>query len=423
MWLVPGIDVARYHTGYTVTITKPDGTTDTVGPLNSYKGDGTSYFTYTADQNGTWKFQFSFPGDYYPAGKYTQDAGAVMLFGAGTSNASFPLSMYYTPSTSPVTSITVQQNQVMSYPPSALPTAGDYWTRPIQPDNREWWTIAGNYPGTGLLGGGAYWPADTNPYVKGSYSFVPYVQGPTSAHIVWRTGVLDAGLIGGTTGQSSIFNTPFGTTTTVSIGGVPLVIYNGRGYQAVTVGTNQYLQCYNLRTGQVYWQIPNPFPYTSMASLFGASFADYVAPTVYIYYNTGGAEVPGGSATSEESGNYLVSFVSGSTGSQLIELNPMTGAVAFSTTLPSSIRSTTLYATPLALSVQAINGGSSYRLINWSIAGFDTNFADRIISNITWPLSSLPTYVDYNAMVGVSTTRHKPKLRNIQFLRDYSDCI
>ncbi len=37
---------------------------------------------------------------------------------------------------------------VASWPPSAIPT--DYWIRPVSPDNREWWTISGNYPWNGM---------------------------------------------------------------------------------------------------------------------------------------------------------------------------------------------------------------------------------------------------------------------------------
>ena len=394
IWTTPGIDVERYRTGYTVTITKPDGTTDTVGPLNSFKGDGTCYFTYTVGQVGTWKFQFSYPGGYYAAGNYTENAGAFMLFGAPTTNVSFPLSMYYTPSSTPVTSITVQQAMVSSWPASPLPT--DYWTRPIQPDNREWWVIAGNYPATGQVGGGADWPANTNPYVTSAYSFTPYVQAPTSAHILWRIQTSDAGLIGGTKGTNSIVS-EFGGTT-------PLVIYNGRGYQNIQVGNNQLLECYNIQTGQVYWQIPSPF---AAVSFFGMLFA----PTVYISYTTGTTETPGGSASSYTAGVSLVSI-----GSNLVKVDPFSGETTLNVTLPTGITGGTLYADPFALSVQTIGNPyypyfgppPSYYLVNWSIAGSDPVFTDRVVSNITWPLSSLPSTTDFQAGVAVTVNSISP---------------
>jgi hypothetical protein len=62
MWLTPPSDENRYGAGYTVTITKPDGTTVTVGPLNSYVADGTAWFEYVVDKVGTWKLKFDFPG-------------------------------------------------------------------------------------------------------------------------------------------------------------------------------------------------------------------------------------------------------------------------------------------------------------------------------------------------------------------------
>ncbi len=102
-------------------------------------------------------------------------------------------SAYYKPSSTAEIELTVQQDMVASWPPSPLPT--DYWTRPISPENREWWIIGGNTPFNGA-GGGPYWPANTNIY-RSNYKFTPYVEGPTSSHIVWRKpGGMD-GIFGG----------------------------------------------------------------------------------------------------------------------------------------------------------------------------------------------------------------------------------
>jgi hypothetical protein len=396
IWTVPGIDVQRYRTGYTVTITKPDKTTETVGPLNSFKGDGTAYFMYTVNQVGTWSFQFSYPGDYYPAGNYTENAGAVFLMGAPTTNVSFPLSMYYTPSTSPVTSITVQQAMVASWPPSPLPT--DYWTRPISPENREWWVIAGNYPPNGHVGGGPEWPANTNTYptvasgfAAAGLSYVPYVQAPNTAHIVWRLQIGDAGLIGGTEGQKSFLGGGFGAG--------PAVIYNGRAYQTMQVGDSSLLECYDIQTGQVYWQIPNPIPTTSF-------FGFTMQGSMYISYITGTAETPGGSASSMGAGVSLVCL-----GNNLVKIDPFSGQVTLNVTGMSG----TYYDDPFVLSVQATNPyypyfgpPSSYYLVNWSIAGSDSVFTDRVVSNITWPLSSLPSTTDFEQGVAVNIAGISP---------------
>lgn len=44
IWVQPATQVNRAHTGYSVTFTKPDGPTETIGPMNSYCRDATSFF-------------------------------------------------------------------------------------------------------------------------------------------------------------------------------------------------------------------------------------------------------------------------------------------------------------------------------------------------------------------------------------------
>ena len=87
----------------------------------------------------------------------------------------------------------------------------------------------GNYPGTGIVAGVgrgvslADWPADTNRYMS-NYQFTPYVQGPKSAHVMWKRQGVDGGIIGGTVGIASW----------QSGGGGPTIIFQGRCYQTVT---------------------------------------------------------------------------------------------------------------------------------------------------------------------------------------------
>ncbi len=147
LWIQPPIFEGRYLTGYKVTFTKPDGTTEVVGPINTYYGDATAWFEFSPDQIGTWRIKFDFPGGYYPPGNYT----SKLTFTLGeTLNA--PLGVYYKPSSDGPYNFTVQADPVASWPASPLPT--DYWTRPVSPENREWWPILGYYPSTGVVGGG-----------------------------------------------------------------------------------------------------------------------------------------------------------------------------------------------------------------------------------------------------------------------------
>jgi hypothetical protein len=62
VWTSPGSRHTFYMFGYKVDIQKPDGTTEVVGPFNSYLADSTAWFTFVPDQVGTYRFKFESPG-------------------------------------------------------------------------------------------------------------------------------------------------------------------------------------------------------------------------------------------------------------------------------------------------------------------------------------------------------------------------
>ena len=77
MWMQPPIYNSRQLKNYAISITKPDGTIDKI-VMDFYFADGTAWFEYIADQEGTWQIKFDFPGGYFPVGNYTrQRLGAV----------------------------------------------------------------------------------------------------------------------------------------------------------------------------------------------------------------------------------------------------------------------------------------------------------------------------------------------------------
>jgi len=154
IWLHPPIHVQRqFIQAFVVDITKPDGATITVGPMDSYCGDSTAWFEYIADQEGTWKLKFRFLGMYFPEGHYFQGKLYTAPHSELGLTSTYLLSAYYKPSATPELELKVEKDLVvLSWPPSPLPT--DYWTRPVSPENREWWPILGSYPPTGIVGGG-----------------------------------------------------------------------------------------------------------------------------------------------------------------------------------------------------------------------------------------------------------------------------
>jgi hypothetical protein len=407
MWASPGMYHAFYGAEYTVQIQKPDGTTETVGPMRSYLGDDTAWFQYVPDAPGTWSFKFATAGTYLPAGNYTDrpgSTGGVGLFGTPGNIYTLYTSTWYTPCETEWQNVTVQVDMVASWPPAPLPT--DYWRRPISPENREWYSISGAYPSTVPV----YYPGGRVLYPS-NYKYTPYVQAPNTAHVVWRRQGASAGLIGGVTYQYSTFNG----------GGNPSIVYNGRAYQSLTLMINgvqtTVCECYNLRTGQVYWNLPVP---SSFISFFGFTFASSVSPTC-VSFEQSLASVPGESADLTY-GAYLIAITSTS----LLKWDPYSGNLVANVTLPSGMSAQSagagffgaggvpIYSNPYVLSIQTLGSGptTQYRLINWSVVGTDTNFTNRIqpkangyqgLWNISWPQSSLGS-CDFEAGLAVTAS-------------------
>ena len=121
-----------------------------------------------------------------------------------------------------------------------VPLPTDYWTRPINPMNREWYTIAGNWLSDGT----------DNHYTKG----------PESAHIVWTKELFTGGIVGGDTDKS------YYTGSSYERKWSPPVIIQGRLYynqplsdktyqsRDLTVMDGQKLVCVDLRTGEELWR-------------------------------------------------------------------------------------------------------------------------------------------------------------------------
>jgi hypothetical protein len=382
-WLTPGLASNHVYIpegGMVITITDPDGTKE-VRNMRSEPATGANYFEYVPDKVGTWTIKFEFLGAFFPAGQYyngavvTNSSGAPYKYG----------SAYYTPAHTEAQNLTVQQDFVWSWPPAALPT--DYWTRPVSLNNREWWPILGAYPGNGYQGGGPMWDAlypNTNPADSPNrYSFVPWVQAPNSAHIVWTKQSLSiAGLIGG----------PAGIYGTTSGGGSPSVIYAGRCYQTMTIPINgvptSCAVCYDLRTGEQIYAIPTAAPTNGTTP----SYIAYIMPIADVS-TIAGQEI--GSST------WSVELLSIS-GSRLIKINPSTGAISLNVSI--SPLSGGLYTNQMSgyvLSLQTINATTgNYRLINWTTRGTSTTLASRIQSNITWPFRAIPN--QYTGGTGVN---------------------
>ncbi len=224
-----------------VTVTRPDGTTEELGPFTSDSVGGI-WSWYTPSQKGTYKFVFSFPGQ---VAKEENPVPYVPLIPLGTQFYNDT----YLASTSEPFYLTVQEDPIESaYPPNPLPT--EFWSRPINSMNREWYSLGGNWLGLGATSFGA----------TGLYSnkdnFNPYTTAPNSAHVIWTEPIAFGGQIGGEHGpdETSLYAT--GTAYEAKFGAV--ILYGILYYTEYPgAGNNPTgLKAVDLRTGETVWEKP-----------------------------------------------------------------------------------------------------------------------------------------------------------------------
>ncbi len=199
--------------GVTVTITKPDGTSETRGPFNLLVVENSQHwFAYTPTTVGNYTFKASYPGETRPAGQFSS-------------------------AESPTTTLAVQQEPIQYYQDTPLPT--NYWTRPINAQNRLWASIAGDW----LM------PAYSLTYrsVDGvSYGALnPYSEAPLAPHVMWTNEITSGGLVGGDLGDLGYFSGPSYSSLFS-----PPIIMNGKIYYSKSPG----IACVDLRTGKELWR-------------------------------------------------------------------------------------------------------------------------------------------------------------------------
>ena len=235
MWLdkpppVPAVQTstlrAIVYTNFTLTITKPDNTVVTVGPLSS-DSTGSTYSSFTPDKVGNYTFQFNYGGEWL--------TGARLAGAAQTTD-------YYKPSTSHKVTVTVQQDPIYSLSGAPLPT--EYWTHPIDAQNYEWQILQGNWLGLPLqFGNGA----------NADGSFNPYSTAPNSAHVLWTIPQAFGGIVGDNFNNSDFYT---GLSYQAKWNPPSAVVINGRLYYPTTAGpgaTVQGISSVDLQTGQEIW--------------------------------------------------------------------------------------------------------------------------------------------------------------------------
>jgi len=166
-------NVAFGYTGLTLTITKPDGTTETLGPYTTDSTGGTAII-YKPTQAGTYKLKVNYPQQIWTFGEFVNREGLYTILNGTVMLAS-----------SAEMELKVQEEPSLSYPGHPLPA--EYWGRPIDPQLREWATISGN------------WVA--RPF----NSLALYNDdAPETAHVLWTKPLTTGGLTGGYWGDGQV---------------------------------------------------------------------------------------------------------------------------------------------------------------------------------------------------------------------------
>ena len=170
-----GIGGDRYY--FTVDITKPDGTSQTVGPYIS-DATGSGYTSYIPTMVGEYTMTLQYDGQVVVRNHPET--------GVPGQNSNF-INDTLLPSSIAVTVI-VQEDPIIKISDTPIPT--EYWTRPIEGQNTAWAGLGSNWLGGGHIG-----------YVyAGSIDLFQHDGvAPNSPHIMWTMPIEFGGVVGGTT--------------------------------------------------------------------------------------------------------------------------------------------------------------------------------------------------------------------------------
>ena len=209
-------------TGLTVTVERPDGVTETLGPFTT-DATGSTGTTYTPSMTGNFTFQTHFPAQWFNWS--TSPMFDPEIYG----------NIYYQASDSDKITLLVTSEPVKDYPNTALPE--EYWTRPINAQHYTWNTISSNWLSI---------PVNKNAINNDN--------APTSSHILWTKPLALGGLSGGFLGDHSAesgdaYEGKF--VNTVVLNGM---LYYNRYAQGFGGGwAQQGISAVDLRTGEEIW--------------------------------------------------------------------------------------------------------------------------------------------------------------------------
>ncbi len=233
-------DIRRHD--YKLTITAPDGKTEVQTWPVIWDTTGVQYYSFVPDKVGTYTLLFE-----YPAQVFTWTGGAVSSWTGDTFMAD-----------SATTTVLVQQDP-LSAPVLSYPLPSEYWTRPIEGQNTDWFSISSNWlnPPFIRIGDSGTQGAVSACDTQGGYGrFQEYGIAPNSAHILWTKPLQDGGVVGG--GGYDVAGKTYYMGGSYNVRFTEAIVMYGRLYYQTSWGNSgtggDYL-CVDLRTGKEIWRI------------------------------------------------------------------------------------------------------------------------------------------------------------------------
>jgi hypothetical protein len=250
---------------YKLTITDPDGATTTENWDTVEDTTGVQYYSFTPAKVGEYTLLFEYAGQVYTwSGAYANDE--------------------FLPASASKT-ITVQEESlpepVLSYP---LPT--EYWTRPIEGQNTDWWSISSNWlnPPYIRVGDSGTQGAVSSCDTQGGYGrFQPDGIAPNSPHVMWSRPIQDGGVVGGSSYDALGKTYYMGGSYNVRFRDA--IVMHGRLYYQLpwgNTGDGGGYMCVDLRTGETIW---GPLDFGTTTRHFGPfTIESPIVPTFgYLY--------------------------------------------------------------------------------------------------------------------------------------------
>ena len=240
---------------FNVVVTKPDGTTEKLptasetSTTNVHGGEGgiangvfvsdstgSTYTAYTPDQTGDYKFNVFFNKLQY-LWNSTNGGGDANYYGTTFLASNYTLTVH------------VQQEPVaINGLPLLENTPTEYWARPIEGQNDQWYTVSSN------------WLCNSKDRDNGGGENRYQADGtaPNSPHILWTRPTEDNGIVGGTgTGRTDAGNA-FNAGSQYQPRFNTQIIMFGRLYYSPNIiysGTSELFDCVDLKTGELIYEV------------------------------------------------------------------------------------------------------------------------------------------------------------------------